>query len=938
MATNPGGGGKLPKGVTQEQLDLARAMQESMAQGGKQRPGRGRSTAPSPASSRGRGPAMASTRPSPSPNPSLKSFTSRTTHAPGATRSGVVNPHYGQQYTVGASTPLPTFKSPQRQRAASPVRSYHGPTTVPTKPKSPPKFVRDSILVPDHTQPMILPGVCTTARGPQDQSLPAEADSTSAWVNVPEQSSAYVAPVPENGGWNTAAPQNFNPVDPRFMSVASPHPMTQQSSPISGGFGQGAAPQAQTMPSAQATTSFGGSQAQGSAPQAGRLAGQSVPNAGRVPITTNWTDDDPTKPIIPGHLRQPNAEDAVREIAGMIGWAVSDFSADGVSIGTGRRVDSGISCGVSSSIYAPGNARGNRVPTEYQADVNGSDWMFTAASAKLKTGSVRVPSGDGDVEMSDGPTNTQPSAPQKPVEWDNLPKLSSSKYATPSTFSNRTAHVPKPAPTFNTGKENVKPPPQLRTQDFGDIGKNIAADVAKSFGVKGAAGQNPSNPFVSNNVGASNQDAQVPTGFGAAAQNVAINPFQVNSVHAAQNTPDSNVFGAPSVPFVWGSVDHSAVHDHSGFGNGQPVAPAQLVQNNTPNNGFGGPSAPGAAPWGSVDHSASNGQTGFGVAHPVAPAQTFQTTSNPSGFGGPSAPVNASWGSIDHSTPNGKAGFGVAPADVSQTTLNSNHFGGPSTPAAAPWGLIDHSVSNGYVGFGTGVTQPAASTGNVWDSANHSLPNGTAAQQGSVGFPANGFGAPIQSAAQFANGWGTAAQPAANGQYNQGGPSSSDLGVSQPGATGQTTVNPVVTQYAGNPQAGHGFGMSQPANAGQGTHNPFMSNAGFGAGSPAQNPFTLNGFGATSSNLEPAKAPGNAGLDASTVAKNLANDLRGMFSGESAAKQPSYEASPFGPPAVRSAAAPNASNGRQTGSTQTSLYQVVPGKQKVAGLAESRWS
>ncbi|KAH7348754.1 hypothetical protein BKA65DRAFT_266803 [Rhexocercosporidium sp. MPI-PUGE-AT-0058] len=971
MSANPGGGGMLPKGVTQEQIDLARELRESMASGGKQqqyRSGRGRSTAPSPALTRGRGPAMASTRPIPSPTPSFHSLnsstTSRTTHAPGATRSGAVNPHYAQQYRVGPSTPLAISKSPQRQRAASPVRPSNGLIAVPAvKPKSPPKFVRDSILVPDHAKRMVSAGVCTTADGPQDQSLPAQADFTSAWVKVPEQSSAYAAPVPENGGWNTAGPLNIDLADPRFMAVESHHPMTQQSGSFSGGLGQGSAAQVQTMPSAQATNSFGGGQAQGSCFQAGRLAGQSVPDAGRVLITTNWTEDDPTKPIIPGHLRQPNAEKAVQEIADIVGWAVSEFSADGVSIGTGRRADGGISYGVSSSIYAPGNARGSRAPTQYQADINGSDWMFAATSTKHKTGAVRAPSGDGDVEMSDGPTNTQPSAPRGPVEWNNLPKLSSSKYATRSAFTNQTPNVPKPAPTANTSNENVKPAQQPLTRGLGDIGKNIAADIAKHFGVNGAAAQT-SNLFASNNIGV-NQAALTPTGFSAAAQNAASNPFLANGAGAAKNPSNSPGFGASSAPFVSGSVDHSTTSGQSGFGAGKPAAPVQGLQNSSTTNGLGGPAISTTVPWGSVDHSLPHGQDNSGVAHVIAPVQTSQATTNSNHLGGVTAPVGDPWGSIDHSASNGQTcfgfaqpvnvfnptGFGGQPAtapapwgsfdhsaakdktdcgatltQASQTMPDSNHFGGPPAPVAAPWGSVNHSVSSGQTCFG--FAQPAAPAGHVWGSVNKPVPDGTSAQNGPL---ANGFGTP-QPDAQSSNGWGITAQPAANAnaQHAQGSFSSSGFGSSQPATIGQTTV--------GNPQVDRGFGASNPASAAQGTPDPFMSNGGFSAGASVRRPPTSQGFGAATSTSQPVKTPGYAGLDAATIAKNLARDLRGMFPGKAADKRPSYEASPFGPPSVRSAAAPNFPNSRQTSSTQSSLYQVVPRTQEVAGLAESRWA
>ena len=53
--------------------------------------------------------------------------------------------------------------------------------------------------------------------------------------------------------------------------------------------------------------------------QTGGSAGQAAHGTGRVRITTNWTDDDPTKPIIPGHLRQPDDEKVVVEIASKAG-------------------------------------------------------------------------------------------------------------------------------------------------------------------------------------------------------------------------------------------------------------------------------------------------------------------------------------------------------------------------------------------------------------------------------------------------------------------------------------------------------------------------------------------------------------------------------------------------------------------------------------------
>lgn len=385
MPANPSRDG-LSAGYSSDQVEIARALSKGMTPAGsKARPGRARGSAPSPAVSSARGGhATLSTRPiasavpSPSPNPyhSFSSTTApRVTHAPGATKSGAINPHFAN-YTVGASTAAPLFKSPPRARAVSPVRGFGGPAAVPTLKPMSPKKLRSSILVVDSTQPMVPSEADTLHGGPQNLVHPQ-----SGWVNAPEQSSAYVNPTPAAGGLNT--PQVSHGVEPRFITVQSSRPMVppagntmygvpqgqpaqvnpqsvwvsvpeqssahvnpylaagawngsrfsrgvvqrftavppshpmvqQQTDSLLGGNIQNSAAQVQTMAlPLQARASIDAIQG-----QTGGSAGQAAHGTGRVRITTNWTDDDPTKPIIPGHLRQPDGEKVVVEIASKAG-------------------------------------------------------------------------------------------------------------------------------------------------------------------------------------------------------------------------------------------------------------------------------------------------------------------------------------------------------------------------------------------------------------------------------------------------------------------------------------------------------------------------------------------------------------------------------------------------------------------------------------------
>lgn len=261
-------------------------------------------------------------------------------------------------------------------------------------------------------------------------------------------------------------------------------------------------------------------------------------------------------------------------------------------------------------------------------------------------GSNRIPSGDGDVEMSDVQANTRPSVPQGPVEWNNLPTLGASKYASPATLNSKAITTPKPAPTTAVSNENMKPLHQVSAQGFGgfgDVNKNIAADLAKQFG---ASGQPISNPFLGNGGQASRNQAQV-SGFGAAAMNSAgVNPFQASAVGSGSAEPagpvaaSANGFGAPSAPPAGGPFSANA---QKGFGASQSnSSTAQMIQN-TSNSNQDGSSIQSTLPlWGSVDHSASNGSDAFlgrGFGASVQSAHQGQTAQSNGGWG--SAPFDA---------------------------------------------------------------------------------------------------------------------------------------------------------------------------------------------------------------------------------------------------------------------------------------------------------
>ncbi|KAK0125956.1 hypothetical protein ONS95_007578 [Cadophora gregata] len=748
MSTISGRDG-LGAGYSSDQVAFAKALQNSMTSAGsKARPGRGRSSAPSPATSAGRGRgghAMASTRPVasavPPPNP-YHSFTStaacRNTHAPGATKSGAINPHFAQ-YSVGASTAAPTFKSPPRQRTVSPVRAFGGPAAVlAPKPKSPTKL-RSSILVADTAQRVDSSPGNTMNGDPQGQVVPQ-----SGWFNASEKVSANVNPTPNIGGWVPS--QVSHDVDPRFMAVKSSHSMAQQpggnffddhgqTMTVQGqstiptnacfngmqGHGQNTAVQEfNTMPS---NDPFNGNQGQGSIPHAGQQANQAVPDTGRVRITTNWTDEDSTKPIIPGHLRQPDGGKVIVEIAGNVGLPTSN--CHGV-----------MTVGISSSIHAPGNARSNNWnsagranPNSHQGDVNDTEWMTAATN---RNHSNRIPSGDGDVEMSDIQANNRSSAPQGPVEWSKLPTLAASRYATPSTFASNPPKAPQPPATSNVGNENIKPTNHVLAEGlggFGDINKNIAADLAKNFGFNGAPGQGISNPFIANG----GQAVQTPThasGFSAAAiHSAGINPFLANAAgppsaqSLAHVTNASNGFGAPSAPPANETVDNSSPTGGNGFGASYSDnnSTGQLMNASIPHqNGFGAPSAP--SPVVSANQFASNGPNGFpsgsfgASLQPGSQSLTIQTNTNcfgaqATGGAGPAAQF-ASNGQPGVSS----SGFGfsqTAPADQfvvngpSGASGNGQAFHGFPDPQST--GMAQAKV-NPLLSNGSGAASQSSST------------------------------------------------------------------------------------------------------------------------------------------------------------------------------------------------------------------------------------
>ncbi|KAH7416853.1 hypothetical protein BKA64DRAFT_701643 [Cadophora sp. MPI-SDFR-AT-0126] len=888
MSANPAGGG-LSTGYSAAQLELAKSLRDSMTPAGsKSRPGRGRSSAPSPATSAGRGRggyATASTRSVASNTPSASSnyqslgssTASRTTHAPGATKSGAINPHFAQ-YSVGATTAAPAFKSPPRTRTVSPIRSS-GPAAVPVlKPKSPTKL-RNTILVPSTAQPTFPPSGNKMNGGPPGQVHPQ-----SGCVNVPEQASACVYHTPAAGGSATA--QISQEIDPRFTAVPSSHPMAQQpSGSFFGGHNQNPPALVQTVvPSTQAHASFGSNQGQGPVPHAVEMASQAAPpDSGRVRITTNWTDDDQTKPIIPGHLRQPDGEKVITEIAGNVGLPASNLGQGVMTVG------------ISSSIHAPGNYSASRAnSTRYQSDVNDSQWMAAASNRNHETGTKRIPSGDGDVEMSDVQANTRSSSPQGPVEWNNLPTLAASKYASPATLTSNPPNVPKPAPTTSIGIENIKPTQQVPDQGFGglrDINKNIAADLAKNSGFNGAPGQPSFNPFIGNGDQAIHKPSQV-SGFGAAASNSAgFNPFQNSAVGSGWAQPvgpvthASNGFGAPSGP-ASGPVNGYSANGHNSLGVSHfNDATAQMIQNtsNLNQNGFGPPST--LPPWESVDHSASNAPFGFSTGGPGAIVQpsSQSTQSITNGFGA-QAP--------------GGLGLGAQYASNGQSGMPSSGFGlsqnGPAGQSAT--NAPDSYSSNVQTVHGFGGPQSAS--------------------MGQVNI--NPF---------MSNGPGASSQPNAPGLASVNPFMSNGPGASfQPTAAGQVNVNPFLSNGSG--------ANSQPPSTSQGANNnPFMSNGGPSTQAHSHS----RSFGAPATNVQPAKASGHSGhggFDAAKLAASIDNDLRRMYSGKAAG--PTYEASPF-EPAIRSAVAPNASGNGQPGSGPP-VYQVVPESKKATGLAASRWA
>ncbi|CZT50051.1 uncharacterized protein RSE6_10973 [Rhynchosporium secalis] len=835
-------------------------------------------------STRGRGPAMTSTRPMASPSNSYSSYTSttasRTTHAPGSTRSGGVNSHFSTtNYSVGPSTSAPTFKSPPRQKPSSPIRGTNRPDAPPAfKPKSPPKL-RSSILVPGQAQQLVSHG---------------------AGANVGGQ-----------GNWSSTEVESARTLDPRFMAVKSFHAISQRTGPSYGVHDGGhTANQMGALPSGYTASALGGDQS------SGRFIAQNLPPHRGEPIINNWTDDDPKKPVIAGHLRQV-VSIAMAECAASGGWTVPEISSDGCSIGGGTLSFAGMN----DSIHAPGNAGSSQYSSNFSSRVP----KLPSNIAQRSTSGITH--GDGDVEMIDGPANTKSSASQSPIDFNILPKLSSAKYAPSVPHVSTKIVAPKSAPR-NENKENMKPTPPVQAKDFHTIAKNIVAEIGQSSG--------------SFNLG-SNQAAQAPGGFGAAAQNAKSNPFHTNSTRASHN-PTNSGFGAPSAPGFapWGSIDHSipiahnvlgvAQHatpdaqvgnswgpfdqstsnDQPHYGGGQPVfAPnsAWGSTNESSNNGqaqFGGdpPTVPTGPAWGSVDYSASNDQTHFAGAPPTVTADNGSGSGNQVSnngqaqyYGAPT--VDSSWEYNGHSVSNGHNQFSSAqnappPVNAWGPAGQSGHggqtgFGGTQlNPSAGnSWGSAGRSVQNDQAKFGT--TQPAAPAAldsNIWGSVAHPATNGNGVYPGQI---ATGTTAPAQPTTQATSGWGTVDQSGTNFQHTQGVP--------------------------GNIQAGHGSATVQPGHSGQGPQYRNVSNAG----PQAANRSTMNDTAATTIKSQPRKASGE--LDVFSIIGNIANDIRNLPSGNAPAKQSAHQLNQFDQRATGStAAAWGAFNGQKTTSTRPSTH------------------
>ncbi|KUJ19038.1 uncharacterized protein LY89DRAFT_475031 [Mollisia scopiformis] len=199
---------------------------------------------------------------------------------------------------------------------------------------------------------------------------------------------------------------------------------------------------------------------------------------GRERIVTNMTADDPTKPWIPTHLRQPSAFGAICRMADMTGMKLEELTTDGVSIPgipRNRPVSPNIPRASAIQHQMPPPAPSPAVTTQDEDDpygwmaaiVNGPDMSdFHVAPTATVAEPARVASySEMDVDMADD------SAPIVSPRTFHIGTLADSQWASTrnSTFqqSQPVSRGPlsssvsgQPLNSFSNSTENVKPTAQ----------------------------------------------------------------------------------------------------------------------------------------------------------------------------------------------------------------------------------------------------------------------------------------------------------------------------------------------------------------------------------------------------------------------------------------------------------------------------------------------
>ncbi|KAK6580144.1 hypothetical protein PZA11_007166 [Diplocarpon coronariae] len=466
---------------SQAQIDEMRAYNACLTKAGQKKPS-------------GRAPARAS----PAPNDRLQIAPGQTTvstqpptstrkHAPGVTKSGITA-GWGMmgRYSIGLSTRAPMFKATKSPPKRMGLSQFGGdpsvkgpvmnPSTAPTCSRSP---TRHSILVQEAPAQDMMSryggntGVdgytrSNTSAGQSHVMFPHSAAGPSAGnlegdITTPVAHSQQMfarATSPWTGCLTASNNAPAVQIQAQTMFSQATDPWASSHSAI----GHTPTSRAQATFHQTADTFFG-FQASGGSILKSELKvprpsaspeGRPPSNPGRQQMVANMKPIDPSKPLIPAHLQQISAREALEDRARMAGKALDEAFPDGGTIGSRPRAASR-STAISSPCPDPAQAAAAAAAfrtSYYQPSVDSNPWSAAlqksaAQSATLPTAS-RVPSCEMDVDPVDG----HPADPTEDLARvvAEMPRLAESRWAKPSS---------KNVPSFNGAvggftRENVE--------------------------------------------------------------------------------------------------------------------------------------------------------------------------------------------------------------------------------------------------------------------------------------------------------------------------------------------------------------------------------------------------------------------------------------------------------------------------------------------------